>query len=62
MRGAGEDWLIDLRGKHGRAVIGLLGKEQREFARRMHEVQGTGMVSLQNAGEGAWQSRWHWEH
>ena len=38
------------------AVIGLLGKEQREFARRMHEVQVTGMVSVQNAGEWAWQS------
>ena len=31
-------------------MIGLLGKEQREFARRMHEVQRMGMVSVQNAG------------
>ena len=43
-------------------MIGLLGKEQREFARHMHEVQGIGMVSVQNAGERAWQSHWHWEH
>lgn len=28
------------------AVIGLLGKELGEFARRMHKVQGTGMVSV----------------
>lgn len=41
------------------AVIGLLGKEQREFARRMHEVQVTGVVSVQNAGKRAWQSCWH---
>ena len=27
-----------------RAVIGLLGKEQRELARHMHEVQRTGMT------------------
>ena len=45
--------MIDLLGKLKRswesmdgAVIGLLGKEQREFARRMHEVQGTGMLSV----------------
>ena len=57
-----EDWLIDLLRKRGRAVIGLLGKEHREFARRMHEVQVTGMVSVQNVGEWAWQSCWHWEH
>ena len=37
-----------------RAVISLLGKEQRELARHMHEVQGVGMVSVQNAGEEAW--------
>ena len=40
MRELGKDYLID-----------LLSKEQRELARHMHEVQGIGMVSVQNAGE-----------
>ena len=45
--------MIDLLGRSWEsmkgAVIGLLGKEQREFARRMHEVQGMGMTSVAGA-------------
>ena len=40
------DWFVGQR-----AVIGLLGKEQRELARHMHEMHRTGMTSVQNAGE-----------
>lgn len=35
--GAGEDWLIDL-------LSGGSMEELGDFARRMHEVQGTGML------------------
>ena len=39
-----EDCLIDFAEERTK-------REQREFARRMHKVQGAGLVSVQNAGE-----------
>ena len=55
--GAGKNWLVDLLGKEQEGA----GRE-REFARRMHKVQGTGVVNVQNAGKRVWWSYWHWEH
>ena len=45
-KGAGEDCLIDLLGGAGSWENSDWFIEQREFARRMHEVQGTGMLEL----------------